>query len=293
MKKLMIATAALCAAVSVNALESANTVGYTIDKAANNTWKASATPFESTTGASIDLQTLFSGFSTDVYFDDDQVDFKTIAPCVQVQNRDAQGRITGVLTKYYYVADAGWDAGYTDIRPGWVNASGDALGGENAAAVLLAPGTGFWFKDAQQACDLTFAGQVVDENSAQVTTVADLWNAICNPFPEDVALNSAKVVWGSMTQADFDNDQVDFKTVAPCVQIQERDASGNITGVLKKYYYVQDAGWDAGYTDIRPGWANASGDALGGENAAAVTVKAGEGFWFRDPSSNATVTFSK
>ena len=292
MKKLMF-TAAVAAAMGAFALESANTVGYTQDKAANNLWKASATPFETTTGASMSLQTLFSGFSTDVYFDDDQVDFKTTAPCVQIQDRDAQGRITGGLTKYYYVADAGWDAGYTDIRPGWVDEVGDAVGGENAAAVLLAPGTGFWFKDAQQACDLTFAGQVVGENSAQVTTASGLWNAICNPFPVDVALNSAKITWGSMTQANFDDDQVDFKTAAPCIQIQDRDAGGNVTGGMTKYYYVQDAGWDSGYTDIRPGWADEVGDALGGENAAAVTVKAGEGFWFKDPSSNATVTFSK
>ncbi len=301
MKKLMIVgAAALCATVGFGAVES-GTVGYTTDKMPNNLWKASATPFESTASASISIQKLFTGFSEDVYFDDGGAtpgyDFTALAPSVQIQDRDAQGRITGTLARYYYVADAGWDAQYTDIRPGWVNSSGDALGGENAADVTLAPGTGFWFKDPQAAGTLTFAGQVVDQDSAEVSTVSGLWNAICNPFPVDFTLNSSKVTWGSMSEVDFDPADppagYDFTALAPCVQIQDRNAQGEVTGTLARYYYIQDAGWDSGYTDIRPGWANSSGDALGGENAAAVTIKAGEAFWFKDPSNNATMTIAK
>lgn len=276
-------------------------VGYTQDKLPANAWKLSATPFESTLGADIDIQVLTSGFTDDVYFDDGgadpNYDFTALAPSIQIQDRDASGKVTGVLTRYYYVADAGWDAAYTDIRPGWVNASGDALGGENAEAVTIPAGVGFWFKDPQTGTQLTFAGQVISDDTAETECSAGQWTIVSNPFPTDFTLNSDKAAWSNLSVAEFDPadppEGYDFTTVAPSIQVQERNANGDVTGVLLRYYYVQDAGWDAGYTDIRPGWVNASGDALGGENAEAVTIKAGEGFWFRDPAKAAKVTITK
>ena len=92
MKKLMIASAvALCAAVSSQALESANTVGYTT-REMGNTFKIAAAQFESTAGLTQKINDFVACQHPGQIWEGDMADYeekdgwKNSAPQIQVPN---------------------------------------------------------------------------------------------------------------------------------------------------------------------------------------------------------------
>ena len=163
----------------------------------------------------------------------------------------------------------------------------------------VAPGTAFWFKDPASDADIQLAGQVVNDGSKTVSPTAGKWNLVCNPFPIEVALNSESITFTGLSDVAFVN-AAQARTEAPYIQIQKRDADGNVTGATIDYFYVNNAIYNSGYVpgvgpsyDRRPGWCDTSGNLLGGLKADAVSVKVGTGFWFKDPNNSVTIEFVK
>lgn len=289
MKKVMFtAAAALCA--TVGAIESANTVGYTADPLPENVWKIVASSFESVSGQSIDIQEFASGFTTTVSFED--ANWQETAPAIQIQQRDANGNVTGLLKKYYYICDAAKDDDGNVLAPGWADDYGCYLGSDAAEAVTIDPGVAVWFKDPNTGSTLTLAGQVVGESTATSEATANQWNLICNPFPTEFSLNSSSITWNGLTTTVSFEDE-GWQDTAPAIQIQQRDASGNVTGLLSKYYYICDAAKDDDGNVLAPGWADDYGCYLNSDAAADVTVKSGVGFWFKDQKAAVTIQFAR
>ena len=168
MKKLIVFAAIAVAAMGAFALESANTVGYVSTPVAANTWQINGCQFQNVGDDEMDLQDLVVGFaSTSVEYGDGNA-FKATAPCIQIQNRDANGNLTAGNKFYYYLADAATDAAGTQVKPGWADEMGYYVGdGCYVGAVKIVPGTAVWFKDTQAAApNAQTAGEVVGEATA-------------------------------------------------------------------------------------------------------------------------------
>ena len=274
----------------------ANIVGYENANVPENKWQIVPVQFDTTTGAQLDLQDFMTGFTTTVGYEDD---YKTLAPCIQIQKRDAQGNILGTgNTSYYFIADAAKDEMGEDCVPGWADESGNYVGDDSwKAAVKLDAGMSVWFRDPQAEATGTMAGQVVSESSTALYGVtATKWVLVANPYPIAFDLNTSKITWVNMnTTVGYEDD---YKKDAPCVQIQKRDpVTGQISGTGNtSYYFIADAAKDEMGEDCVPGWADESGNYVGeGSWKAAVFVPAGAGFWFRDPGAteNVDITFEK
>jgi hypothetical protein len=159
MKKLMfVGVAALCAAVGFSdGIESANVVGYVGTPVAANTWQINGCQFQNTGDTEMDLQDLVVGFASKSVPYDEQDAFKATAPCIQIQDRDANGNLTAGTTFYYYLSDAAVDANATQTRAGWADGGGYYVGeGAYSPAATVGPGLGFWFKDYKSDVTITF-----------------------------------------------------------------------------------------------------------------------------------------
>ena len=223
--------------------------------------------------------------------------FKATAPAIQIQDRDANGNLTAGTTFYYYLADAATDAAGNNVQPGWADEFGYYVGeGCHVGAVKIAPGTAVWFKDPQAAAPNAMAsGEVVGEATAQaIKANAGKWSLTANPFPVAFDLNSAKITWTGLDTTVIYGDGNSFKTAAPTIQIQDRDAQGNLTAGTTFYYYLADAATDAAGNNVQPGWADEFGYYVGeGCHVGPAAVGAGLGFWFKDYKSTVTITFQK
>jgi hypothetical protein len=111
--------------------------------------------FEDMTQDEVDLQDFCTGFTTTVGYEDD---YKTLAPCIQIQDRDAQGNILGTgNTFYYYIYDAAKDSNGNVLVPGWADAAGNYVGDDSWKPAANVPANaGFWFKDPSQKVSITF-----------------------------------------------------------------------------------------------------------------------------------------
>ena len=105
----------------------------------------------------MDLQDLVVGFSTKNVEYGDGNSFRSTAPCIQIQNRDANGNLTAGNTFYYYIADAATDAAGSTVKLGWADQGGYYVGdGCHVPAVTVGAGLGFWFKDGKGDVTITF-----------------------------------------------------------------------------------------------------------------------------------------
>ena len=296
MKKLMF-TAAVAAAMGAFAIESANTVGYVSTGVAANKWQINGCQFQNVGDDEMDLQDLVGSFtSTNVTYGDGN-SFKATAPCIQIQDRDANGNLTAGNTFYYYLADAATDAAGNEVQPGWADEFGYYVGeGAHVGAVKIAPGTAVWFKDPSAAApNASVSGEVVGEASAPaIKANAGKWSLTANPFPVAFDLNSSKITWTGVTTNIVYGDGNTFKNTAPTIQIQDRDSNGNLTAGNTFYYYLSDAATDAAGNNVKPGWADEFGYYVGDDAyVSAATVGAGLGFWFKDYNNTVTITFQK
>jgi len=250
--------------------------------------------FENITAEEVDLQEFCTGFTTTVGYEDD---YKTLAPCIQIQDRDASGNILGVgNTFYYYIKDAAKDEMGDVVAPGWADEAGNYVGeGSWKASVKILPGVAVWFKDPQASAATTSAGAVVGESTAAPAgVVGGKWALIANPYPMAFDLNSDKIAWEGMTTTVGYED--DYTKTAPCIQIQDRDpTTGQILGIGNTfYYYIKDAAKDEMGDVVAPGWADEAGNYVGeGSWKASAIVPATAGFWFKDPNNKVSITFTK
>ena len=137
MKKLMIATAALCAAVSVSALESANVVGYDQTGLRFGSKGAGASFVPVSSATTINLQDVTAvGYNTVDGSDGD----------VTAQVLDNAGR--DVATYSWVDVNDGEDVFY-----GWYDDNGDLVGN-----VSLAPGESFYVRAPDTSYYMNFPG---------------------------------------------------------------------------------------------------------------------------------------
>lgn len=294
MKKLMIAAAASIAAVGAFAVESANVVGYASQTYVGGKWLICATPFQNTTGQSFKLNDLVSGFTTTDSVVDTSDNMRLNNPYIQIQNRDNSGALTVGTMDWYWCADAFLDEEGNVTGPAWADGDGCAAGGFYHPDVTIAPGTAFWFKDpaSEVAMTLTIAGQVLGADTTPITPTRDKWNLICNPYPIELALNSDKITWSGITAATVDTSD-NMRSNNAYIQIQNRDANGVITVGTMDWYWCTDAFLDEEGNVTGPAWADGDGCAAGGPYNPNVTIPVGAGFWFKDPSSDVTITWAK
>ena len=278
MKKLMIATAALCAAVGASALESANTVGFTT-RAMGNTFKIAAAQFESTAGLTQKINDFVACENPGSVWEGDMADYeekdgwRDVAPTIQVP------KASGGYDFYFYVTDARVDDENGTL--GWCDGSGDYVSvGEIAA------GLGLWIRGANDGVNdtttFTFSGQVVAENGATISGDST-FRLRANPYPMATVLNGVGVAdWTVLTPGQvWEGDMADYeekdgwRDTAP--QIQVPKASGG----YDFYFYVTDARVDDENGTL--GWCDGSGD-----YAATGAIPAGVGVWFKANTATAT-----
>ena len=314
MKKLMIATATLCAAVGANALESANTVGYQTTTPTASRKNIGGVPFVNTDGSNLDIQSIV---------------------CKDGANDPVNGGFkmwwyNAAEMKYTYAVysndayaddgmDDGWGTEYTD-KFYWITDDEDAfiyapLGwkhDENAPATTtdhektFAAGEGFWIQPSSGVANpqVTIAGQVKQalstDASVAVSVTSARKNLVTNPFPvgnydiQDVVckdgandpVNGAFKMWWynaaemQYTYAVYSND----------AYADDGMDDGWGTEYTDKFYWITDN--EDAFIFAPLGWKH-------DENAPATTTDhekkfaAGEGFWIQPSSgvANAKVYF--
>ena len=272
---------------------SANTVGFQTITVPADTWVMCATPFSEIGGQPFDLQNLISGMPTATAATGLGDGWKATKPQIQIQKRNADGDVTGTgYDMAYWISNAQNNPANTkDNETGWANGSKQHIG-KKAAAIKLEPGTAYWFKDPNQENVLTFAGQVVDQTAPKVTVPADTWQMICNPFPVAIELNSVKFTIDAVATAATGLGD-GWKATKPQIQIQKRNAAGQVTGTgYDMAYWISNAQNNPANTkDTETGWANGSKQHIG-KKAAAITIPSGAGFWFKNPNGETVVEFA-
>ena len=169
MKKLMFAMglAALCA--SVQAVESANVVGYTSQTCEAEKWYLIGCNFEAVSGSSVSIQDLVKGLTPG----------SDASSSPTIQYWDGSKLQTICYLDFVWSDDAG------DFIYAWADLSSGEM-----ATFTVDPGFGCWIK-LPTAGSFTCSGQVVaaDTTPKSVTTN---WQLMSNPYPIALAVNSAK-----------------------------------------------------------------------------------------------------
>ena len=219
--------------------------------------------FETVAGADLKLSEITFGFNLDnVPVVDRNGAFRTTAPQVQIAFADSEG-----YTAYYYVKTTA--AAETGV---WVTAAG------RAADPTIGAGIGFWYRDqSATAPNFTFAGQVVPDSPWEKTFDSHYRMLVC-PFPKEIKLSEIGFE-GLVSDAPVVDRNGAFRATATQVQVPFADTEGFTT-----YYYVK-----ANASDEVGTWVTSAGRAA---NAAAITIPAGRGCWFK-PAHDMTVTFTK
>ncbi len=212
-------------------------------------------------------------------------------PYIQIQNRNAGGSLSSGNKNWFYCADAYLDADGNVTGPAWADEDGCAAGGPYNPDVTIAPGTAYWFKDpSATTMTLTLAGQVLGSDTTPITTTANKWNLICNPYPTSIDLNAEGIAWTGITQGTVDT-LANMMVNNAYIQIQNRNANGTLASGNKNWFYCADAYLDADGNVTGPAWADEDGCAAGGPYNPDVKIPAGAGFWFKDPNAAVTITW--
>ena len=218
--------------------------------AKKDAWLLTAVQFEGVDGNDALLSNLVKGEYSAVDFDEDFL-FIDTAPHIMVPSP------TG-YSDYFYINFEG-ETFWFDF---------DA-GGPDEGTTIVA-GTGIWFKQSGEDCSVTFAGQVVSDSSVPVSTTADEWSMIANPYP--IACAVSGVTYSGIVGVDFDEDFA-FVETAPHILVPKADGYSD-------FFYINFEG-DSFWFDF---------DAGGPDEGATIPV--GTGFWFK-AGTDVTITFTK
>ena len=270
-------------------------MGYTTQDYVGGAWLIGSTGFENTGSGSINLNDLVKGFVTTSAKVDDFTVMRVANPYIQIQNRNPDGSIGAGYKEWFWCADAYLDEDGNETGPAWADTDGCAAGGFYNPDVKVDPGVAFWFKDPTETkMTLTLAGQVLASSDKEITPTMNVWNLICNPFPEPISLNytSDQITWTGLTASKVDDFEV-MRVNNPYIQVQNRDENGILTAGYKEWFWCTDAYLDEEGNQTGPAWADTDGCAAGGFYNPDVKIPVGAGFWFKDPSSEVTITFNK
>ena len=282
---------ALCAAVGLQALESANIVGYNTKELEKDKFAIAALQFEDTDGSN-DINKVVSGL-TGVSYADYGSGFTAVAPQIQVPKANGSGYdYYYYLTDGFYVDENGDDA----EKPGWCDWNGTIAGDTVAGAVAsgeLIPGVAVWVKNVQNSGTLQVAGQVpIDSSVSQPVPATFVLRAGAYPVAFDLN-DTNKVVFAGLTPGSYARDGANFVNTAPQIQVPKANGSGyDYYYYLSDGFYVDENGDDA----EKPGWCDLGGTIAGDTVAGAVAsgvVPVGYGFWAKGVNSAFTVTFKK
>ena len=245
-------------------VESANTVGYTTQAIAADTYYMIGTQFETVGG------------SAETISFDDLISMTGVSACSYDDQEDSAAEIDvlsgGGYVSFYYINDA-YDADDNDVgHDCWAKD-----GYECTAANAQTLGNGFWLKVPAAAisgsASLMTKGQVDGSQSRTVSFPGNKEYAmISNPFPVATALQN--IVTTGVTACGYDDQE---------------DAAAEIDvlvgGGYVSYYFISDA-YDADDKDVgKDCWAKDGYECTG------TQISAGEGFWIKSPTAG-TLTFS-
>ena len=262
----------------MNAIESANTVGYTA-REMGNTFKIAAAQFESTAGLTQKINDFVSCQNPGQVWEGALEDYeerdgwKDSAPQLQVP------KASGGYDYYFYVTDARLDDENGTL--GWCD-----MGGDYVTVGEIAAGLGLWIRGANDGVNdtttFTFAGQVIAEDGATISGDST-FRLRANPYPLATVLNGANVAdWSVLTPGSVwegameDYEEKDgWKDAAPQIQVPKA------AGGYDYYFYVSDARVDDENGTL--GWCD-----MGGDYVSAATIPAGVGIWFKANTSVVT-----
>ena len=239
-------------------IESANVVGYTTTNVAANTWIILGSQFQTTTNSSLNIQDFIKGNFSAV-----ESGVLATAPQMQIHNGTR-------LLAYYYISDAWYDDGSAEgaYKTAWVDSD------QAISDLTIAPGTAVWFKNPTAATTITLAGQVGSGTASSLTTRANSWSLIANPYPVSFSLNDATAVTWGITPGTSG-------ALASAPQMQVHNGTR-----LLAYYYISDAWYDDGSAEgaYKTAWVDSD------QAITDLSIKAGQGFWFKAPTVG-TITF--
>jgi hypothetical protein len=252
------------AASALAQVQSANTVGYTTQAIAADTYYLIGTQFETVggTAATIAFDDLISMSGVSACSYDDQ----------ETDGAEIDVLVGGIYAPYYYINDA-YDANNKNVgKDCWAYD-----GYECTAADAQALGSGFWLKVPAAAISGTASlktyGQVSAAPSLSVSFPGNnVYTLISNPFP--VATGLQNVTTAGITACAYDDQENDGAEIDVLVG-----------GIYVPYYFINDA-YDADDKAVgHDCWA------FDGYECTGTQISAGEGFWIKSPSAG-TLTFS-
>ena len=251
-------------ALADGGVQSANTVGYTTQAIAADTYYMIGTQFETVGG------------SAETISFDDLISMTGVSACSYDNQEDEAAEIDVLVDdgymSYYYISDA-YNANNQDVgKDCW------AIDGyECTAADALALGNGFWLKVPAAAISGTASfmtkGQVYGSPTKSVSFPGNkVYTMVSNPFP--VATGLQNVVTTGVQACGYDDQEDEAAEIDILVD----------DGYMS-YYYISDA-YDANNQDVgKDCWA------IDGYECTGTQLSAGEGFWIKSPSAG-TLTFS-
>ena len=262
MKKLMIGAVALCAAVGVNAIESANVVGYNGSSLLASGSKMIAPSFLTVNGASTFKLSDLKGTGYDPYDEDEEEGGANGE--INVRVLDAAGAVAkdgnGRDMEFHW-----YDLG-TVKAAGWYYRGGSQA--VDAANVILDAGEGLWVA-GKAGLTLQYAGQVGTANIA-VPLRASGSKATGNMMAVDLKLSQ---IWGSGYDP-YDEDEEEGGANGE-INVRVLDAAGAVAkdgnGTDMEFHW-----YDLG-TVKAAGWYYRGGSQA--VDAANVTITSGEGLW--------------
>ena len=240
-------------------------VGYATDTLTGGKFYIKAAQFQDVQSGEVDVSKVVTGLTSVSY--DDNFDFWTTAPQIQVQKSEGAG-----YDIYYYLTD-----GYVDdetYEEGWCDSAGTLVD------LKLAPGVAFWIKNPNNDASLVVSGAVENGDSIDITVPQNKFTLVANAFPMSVTLNGAQMTSSDIVSVSYDDD-FNFWNTAPQIQIQKSTGAG-----YDIYYYLTD-----GYVDdetFREGWCDSAGTLI-----TDASIPVGAGFWMKGVTGDVTLNFAK
>lgn len=227
MKKLMFGFAALVAATSLAAIESANVVGYS-QSGLKAGYTATGAQFVSMDGKAMDLCDIVpTGYDRESY----------VGGSITIQLLDATGRMVPGSAYYWYDDEDGtawFDGADDEIVPG---------------AITLAPGEAMWVTGNSTSEGLQTAGQVANV-SIDIALRAG-YKLLCNPTPVAVNWNDDDENGKMITCGGYDPEEY----IGGSIDVQLLDATGRMVPGSAYYWYDDEdgTGWFDGADEFVEG----------------------------------------